>query len=538
MNSNIDTLKEEVAQLSRELKQRNFELSILYDISNGISYTLSYDDVLQLIMASLNKIIDYDICVSLIILELEEEKKARMVIHIPHALSRKIVEEVKARVIRALNGLSGEQISEEDVAIDLKGKISDDDFLSDNSIKSSFDVPVFVRDKAVGILNVSTLKNISYSEDEIKLFYTLSSQASATVERLQAVLNAERNKMKVMVEGMSEGVIMFDENDRLIIFNSAARSMLGYLTGELNTNSLLNFFSELGLINSLEDIKKDKKSFSKEINLDKPYARIVRIEGGCFLNDEGKDLGIALVLRDVTREREIDRMKDDFISLVSHELRTPLAAIKGATDNLLDGIAGRLNTTQNECLMITQRNIDRLGRLISDLLDVSRIEAGKIQLNKEKTNMNNLINDTLKLFQQPAKDKNIKLEVSLPPEPPQLNVDPDKITQVITNLIGNAMKFTPSGGSITLAAYIFESSLQVDVVDTGIGIPQKDLDRVFDKFYQVSGLDNKMKAKGTGLGLPICKGIVEKHGGKIWAESEPGQGSKFSFVLPLNQKEA
>jgi signal transduction histidine kinase len=206
--------------------------------------------------------------------------------------------------------------------------------------------------------------------------------------------------------------------------------------------------------------------------------------------------------------------------------------MKGATDNLLDGIAGQLSAVQIDCLCITKRHIDRLSRLISDLLDISRIEAGRIQLNKQKADITPIINEVLSLLQEPAKEKNLILTTSSSGLP-HVEVDPDKITQVITNLVGNAIKFTPSGGQITVAASQYEDHLQIDVIDTGLGIPHQDLDKIFDKFYQVTRADSSQKIKGTGLGLPICKGIIEKHGGKIWVESELGKGSKFSFTLPL-----
>ena len=220
-------------------------------------------------------------------------------------------------------------------------------------------------------------------------------------------------------------------------------------------------------------------------------------------------------------------MKSDFVSLVSHELRTPLVAIKGAADNLLDGLAGELNATQRDCLVLSKRNIDRLNRLISDLLDISRIEAGKVQLNKQPVDAASIVRDVVGLFQASAKEKNITLELLLPEGLPLVTIDADKINQVLTNLVGNALKFTPAQGKITIKAFRVENFLQVEVGDTGIGIPQQDLERVFDKFYQVDRNKSFTSIKGTGLGLPISKGIVERHGGKIWAESERRTGEQI-----------
>lgn len=527
----IELLREENEKLSLELKQRLFELSVLYDISNSISYTLDYDIIVRFIMDSLHKILDYDLCLSLIVLE--QEKKAKMLIRIWNKVDRSVVEEAKHRAIESLAGFRGITLTENEIIIELTGEVSQE-AQTPEKIRSSFDVPLFVRDRAVGILNVASVRDISYSDDEIKLFYTIASQAQAAIERLQALLVAEKSKMQAMVEGMSEGVVMFDERDQLVILNATAKDLLGYHQKELNTEALIKFFQALGLLGSLDEIKKSEKfPWVKDISLERPMPHVIHAEASCLWDEAKKPLGMVMVLMDVTKEREIGQMKDEFISLVSHELRTPLAAIKGSTDILLDGIMGELNLRQTDCLAIAKRNIDRLGRLINDLLDFSRIEAGKMQLNKQKVNIANLVRDTIALFEATAKAKDLKLIASLEPDLPEIEVDADKITQVVTNLLGNATKFTPAGGQITVGAARVKDTLQIDVVDTGLGVPHQDLVKIFEKFYQVIRMDNSQKTKGTGLGLPICKGIVEKHGGKIWVESELGKGSKFSFSLPI-----
>ena len=512
----LDSLKEENQHLRDELNDRIFELSILYDISNSISYTLNYEDFLKIMADSLHRIIDYDLCSSLLTLDGE---KARMIIRAAHPVKRDIFEEVKHNVIGSLNSLRPRPISEQEIEFEVRGEILDDQRSEGERIVSSFDVPLFVRREAVGILNVAAVRDIAYSDEEIKLLYTLASQASAAIERLQAVLSAEKSKMKVMVERMSEGVAMFDEKDELVIANSAFKEMTG---------------GDLSLLGELDEIKKRRKQPKVlDIHLEKPYPRVINSESACIEDDNGRYLGIVALLRDVSKEREIEQMKSDFVSLVSHELRTPLVAIKGAADNLLDGLAGELNDTQKDCLILSKRNIDRLNRLISDLLDISRIEAGKIQLNKQPADAASIVKDVLGLFQASAKEKNIALELLLPEEIPLVTIDSDKINQVLTNLVGNALKFTPAQGKITIKAFRAENFLQIEVRDTGVGIPKQDLEKVFDKFYQVDRNKSFTSVKGTGLGLPISKGIVERHGGKIWAESEIGKGSKFIFTLPV-----
>lgn len=526
-------LQEENQRLSVELKKRLFELSFLYDISNSISYTLDTNDFLRLLMDSLHKIIDYDLCVSVVVLD--EEKKVRLDIRVHRPLSKAIVEKARQRVIDALGALRGEPLTEEDIITDAKWEKADEPGVS-RDIKSFFDVPLFVRGKAVGILNVASMSDVPYSDDQIKLFYTLASQASATIERLHAVLSAEKSKMKAMVEGMAEGVVMFDEKDRLVILNSAAQHMVDYHPAELDGHALKKFFQDKGFFGSFEEIKKTSSApWVKELQVEKPYPRVIHMEAHGIGEEQEKLLGTIMIIRDVTREREISQMKDEFVSLVSHELRTPLVAMKVASDNLLDGVGGTLNVIQEKCLQVIQRNVERLSRLIADLLDISRIEAGKIQLNKQKTDMVALVEEVVNLLGDQARKKDIQLTVSPGASGlPLVEADSDKIIQVAVNLVGNAIKFTPSGGRVSINMSKMEGCLQVDVDDTGPGIPEPDLRKVFDKFYQVAQPGNTQQKKGTGLGLPISKGIVEKHGGRIWAQSELGRGSRFSFTLPLS----
>jgi signal transduction histidine kinase len=534
MNNEVEKLKEENQRLSQELKQRLFELSVLYEISNSISYTLNYDDVLRFMMDSLHKIINYDLCISLIVSE--EEREAKMAVRAAHPLKQEVIESAKRKVLAALNNLRGEAVNEDTICLDFKGEVLEDNSQF-QSITSSFDVPLFIKDKAVGILNVASIKDVSYSDDEIKLFYTLASQASIAIERFQAVLAAEKSKMKSMVEGMNEGVVMFDEQGRLVILNASAREMLGFSQKDPEVEAVLNFFQKLGLLVCPFGQAKqpDTAAWVKELYLELPYPHIVYFEAINILDEVKRPLGMVIVMRDVTKEREIDHMKNDFISMVSHELRTPLMAMKGAADNLIDGIMGELKPSQKESLGIVERNIDRLGRLISDLLDISRIEAGKIQLNKQPVDLMFIINDVLRLFQPVAKERSLELTASFAAGLPSVDVDADKVTQVITNLVGNAVKFTPDGGRISVVASRQPDSIRVDIIDTGLGILRQDLEKIFDKFYQVTRRDGQEVPKGTGLGLPISKGIIEKHGGKIWTESELGKGSKFSFTLPLKK---
>ncbi|OLE41641.1 MAG: hypothetical protein AUI36_24510 [Cyanobacteria bacterium 13_1_40CM_2_61_4] len=239
-----------------------------------------------------------------------------------------------------------------------------------------------------------------------------------------------------------------------------------------------------------------------------------------------------LLLEANRRLQELDKLKSDFVSTVSHELRTPMTSIKGYVDNILDGLTGALTERQSYYLNRVKYNVERLTRMINDLLDLSRIEAGKVELHLSAVCMRDLVNDVVEGFQRAAQEKGLTLRSHQPDELPAIRGDRDKLHQVLTNLIQNAIKFTPKGGEIRVEANAHDGGfVLVSVSDTGCGIPPHELDRVFDRFYRVESVS--AEECGSGLGLPIAKSLVELHGGRIWAESTPGQGSRFYFTVPI-----
>lgn len=228
---------------------------------------------------------------------------------------------------------------------------------------------------------------------------------------------------------------------------------------------------------------------------------------------------------------ELSKMKSEFVSGVSHELRTPLTIVKEAVALLLDEIKGPINKEQKEIISSAQSNIEHLKKITEDLLDVSRIERGKIRLRYSLVNLNDLVKDSKEFFQRLTEEKGINLEYRLPKEEIDIFIDPDRVSQIISNLIDNAVKFTERGGKIRVELKVFEEKVRLGVIDTGIGIAGQDLPKVFHKFVQVGGR-GAVKNKGIGLGLTIVKELVERHGGEIWADSKLGIGSSFYFTLP------
>jgi signal transduction histidine kinase len=235
---------------------------------------------------------------------------------------------------------------------------------------------------------------------------------------------------------------------------------------------------------------------------------------------------------------ELDQLKDDFVSSVSHELRSPLTAINGYAEHLLTEYSGPLNEEQKEFVGIIKKNAGRLGKFVNDVLDIAKIEAGEVDIELKPVEVAPVIEDIIVLFRAMAGKKNISLEVSIEPGIPLSYSDRDRLSQVLTNIISNALKFTPDGGKVMVKAKEVPGSdfIEISVTDTGMGIPADQLDKVFDRFHQVKDAREKIKGvKGTGLGLAIVKGIIEAQGGKIWAESpavEKQKGTAFYFTVP------
>jgi signal transduction histidine kinase len=236
-------------------------------------------------------------------------------------------------------------------------------------------------------------------------------------------------------------------------------------------------------------------------------------------------------LRDISREAELDRIKDEFISTVSHELRTPMTPIKGYTDLLVNNKVGPLNDLQLKFLRVIKTNADRLDSLVNDILDISRIDAERVKLDNKPIKLSGLIRQVLPTFEYQIGEKNLALTLHIPDSLPPVYADPDRVTQILVNLIGNSVKYSRPDDKINIVVTAQNDYVRVDIQDTGLGISEEDLAQVFDRFFRAER-DVSSVVDGTGLGLPIAKNFVELMGGKIWASSELEVGSTFSFTLP------
>ena len=258
----------------------------------------------------------------------------------------------------------------------------------------------------------------------------------------------------------------------------------------------------------------------------------LREDSGPLRDAAGQPMGRLYTYHDLSWEKTIDQMKSEFISVASHELRTPMTSIKGSVDLILGGCAGEVSTEAMELLGVAHSACDRMIRLINDILDLSKIEAGQIKLKLGQLRLNEAVDYSLRSLKSLAAEDGITFNVASPQDLPCVQADRDRIEQVITNLVFNAIKFSPANGEIAITLWSDAKWVSCSVSDQGCGIKEEDLDRIFGKFQQVGP---PQRGAGTGLGLAITQGLVTEHRGKIWVESNVGKGSRFVFCLPKTE---
>ncbi len=347
---------------------------------------------------------------------------------------------------------------------------------------------------------------------------------------------AEKNQTEAIVQSLAEGLVVVNAKGQVVMMNPAAEKLLGVSKDKKIGRQLTDDLKGEELVSLVSDTGSGEKTI--EVNAARQETRkIIRSSSALVENENGQTVGMVSVLTDVTKQRELDRLKSQFVSTVTHELRTPIVATQKALAVVIDKVAGPLTQDQARFLEIANRNLDRLGRLINDILDFSKLEAGKMRLElADNVSIAKVVEETCENLGSWANSKDISLVKKISDGLPPLRIDSGRIVQILNNLIGNALKFTPKGGSITVEAAVGDrdGEVRVSVQDTGIGIPKQELNRVFERFLQL-GERRSSDVSGTGLGLSIAKEIVELHGGRIWAESEQGQGAKFIFVLPTKR---
>ena len=345
---------------------------------------------------------------------------------------------------------------------------------------------------------------------------------------------SEKNKAEAILAGIDDGLVIFDTGLKVTGINPAARRMLDLELVEISEMQCVNILPDSNVCGLIRDtlqtgvhpVLSDEKRIITIFKRERSFHYLFSVTA--IRGREGVLSGVVLLIRDITRLKEVEQLKSEFIMAASHELRTPLTSLGMSVDLLMETAVADLSEKKRDLLQAAHEEVQRMKALVNDLLDLSRIEAGRIEMEFERVPVKTLFDQIQVIFKSQMEMKEVSLKLKTAEDLPCIRADANKITWVLTNLISNALRYVDKGGHIELMAHRIGPQIHLSVHDDGPGIPLEYQSRIFQKFVRLKGKETK----GTGLGLAICKEIVRAHGGTIWVESSLGKGSTFIFTLP------
>ncbi len=543
-----------LAEAMRELKEERDRVETLYRITSQLSASLDLDHVLN---RALKLVVEAVGAEQASILMLDQETK-QLICRAALGTDTKLPVGGKPTRFTLGQGFAGWVAEHHEAAI-LPNVQQDTRWIpSRNNAQeqgSAMGVPLIASDQVQGVLMLFHPQPHHFDADHLLLVETAAIQVANAInnaelyrlivhqsEQLGNTLKAQKveaAKSQAILEGVADGVIVTDTHGQVILFNAAAERILELPRKEALRRSINEM---LGLYGSqardwMERVSRwatGKETYPAEEYLAARFdigEQVVSVHLAPVLMEK-EFLGTVSVFRDVTAEVEAERAKTEFVSTVSHELRTPMTSIKGYVKLLLMGAVGVLTEEQQNFLSVIDSNVDRLTILVNDLLDISRIESGRLALSPSVVQLDEIIEQVILEMQARALDQGLDIWADVPPNIPDVVADPDRVIQVLTNLVANACNYTLAGGKVWISVRTNGNQVHVSVSDTGIGISEEDREKIFERFFR-SEDTVVQEAPGTGLGLSIVQSLVERQGGQVWVESELGQGSTFTFSIPI-----
>jgi len=514
----------ENARLYDDSQRRLHELSVLYEVSQAAS-SLRLDETLRLIAGRTARALRADRC-ALFLLDEERGDLILRAVDNPdrpaEALGLRLPLKARPHVAEAIATRRPVEIP------DIFADPSKEDFwplARELDLRACLAVPIMVKERVIGAISLDRVGDQPpFSADEVSLCQTIANQAAVAIEnaRLHTTIAEERAKLEAIIGGTNDAIIVTDAQNRVLLMNQAAQRAFDVKTVPEVGKPLGEVVSNERLLALFARPEAKEEALAEEIPLSNGqtlYASLTPVA----------EVGCVAVMQDITYLKELDKMKSDFVATVSHDLRSPLSIISGYAILLPE--AGELNETQQEFIESIRLSAAKMTTLIDNLLDLGKIEA-RVGMEMKPCQLATVINEAVASLREQARAKEIVLQLDLPPELPLVQGNQVRLDQVVSNLVGNAIKFTPEGGMVTVSAREEKGEVVVDVKDTGIGIAPEDQAHLFEKFYRVSS-EETSDIEGKGLGLAIVKSIVEGHSGRVWVESQPGQGSTFGFALPI-----
>lgn len=510
-----DWIRREVKQTTASLEKRVDELETLVKLGGSITGTLDLDKVLTSVVVAAVELTGAEEG-SLLLLD---DVSGQLFMRASHN-----IEEGEARAFRLpiKDTLAGQVIQNGQPVI--LGKASYHKVKTDYLVHALIYVPLRIQNRIMGVLTVDNRQyQKSFSDHHVLLMSILADYAAIAIEnaRLYQISEAERAKFETTFSNMEDGIMILDTDGNILLFNKSMRSAFGLGQTSAEGRQILEAISHPDLYALLERSTTEATKYH-EINL----------EDGRVFNAQHTPIpgvGSVITMQDITYIKELDQLKDDFVHTVSHDLRSPLTAILGYTE-LLSRV-GTLNEQQHEFVRRIQASAQNITILVNDLLDLGRIEAG-FDTRRENIQLESILRYTLDNLQPQIDKKRLNLQVEIAPGLPSLRGNPIRLRQMLDNLVGNAVKYTPANKDVQVKLRSEGEQIILQVTDNGPGIPPQDQPHIFEKFYRASNIPTEIP--GSGLGLAIVKSIVDRHRGRIWVESTLGQGSTFFVVLPAH----
>ncbi len=527
----------ENAQLFQESNQRVLELSQLYQASLALASSLDLPDLLAEIGRIAQQLTRSD-GVTLYLYDKEQDEFIRASVAgsasdegadlpiRPHGITRQIVASQEPVLIQ--DTLTYPDISP---------------YVLQHGIRSLIGVPLVSRGEVLGVLYVNSHRPHAYSANEVRLVSALASQAAAAIAtaRLFEQVRQGRDRLEAILNSTREGILMLDNSGRILMANSQIEALFGVsaesLLGKVISRAAGDGAEDLAVLlgYQIEDgashLLAAPSQRPQVIEVPGPQTRFLQHFSTPVLNDAGQVIGQLLVFRDITEEKELERMREELTDMIIHDLRSPLTAIMGGLRLVKDGVTD--DETNVQALEVAERSCQHMLNLVELLLTISRLEAGEMPIEQRPEPLPPLIRTATSQLRPLAVDRGVLVREEISDGLPMVNVDREQIERVLLNLLDNALKFTPMGGEVVIRVEPLDNHfIRCAVRDTGPGIPEEFQDRVFDRFFQVPNRAS-MGRHGSGLGLAFCKLAVEAHGGRIWVETPAnGPGSIFYFTLP------
>ncbi len=547
----------ENARLYENVTEKMRETMVLYRVGGKLMRTLNVDQLLEEILEVLDRAFGYLGCAVLLV----DEATGELYIKASRGYPPEAVETTRIKV--GEEGITG-WVAAHKVPLNVPDVTDDPRYIEGvKGTRSEMAVPMPSGEKVIGVLDVQSPKVNAFSEDDVRILSSVAVQATIAIEKawLFEQVAEGRNKLQAILNSTRDGFLMLDTTGQIVMVNPMIERLwnlerteaIGLDLAQLVEEDPHSLLAQLGytqeqmreLLHQLQERQQEVKKAVYEITT--PDRRTIERVRAPVLDERGGAIGQVIVLHDITEEKELERMREDLIHMIVHDLRSPLTAIMGGLHLARELINRGFDMARvTQLLDIAASSSENMLELVNSLLDISQLEAGQMRLEIEARSLPDLVDGARERVAPLALEDQIALQIDLPSDLPQVAVDEDLVTRVLVNLLDNAIKFSPQGGIVSVTANGVRATptieerldstsqhyVSVSVTDTGPGIPKEYQEKIFEKFSRVEKQESR-RGLGSGLGLAFCKLAVEAHGGRIWVESQVGQGSTFIFTLPV-----